>query len=110
MEEKEKKKRWRPSVTAYRQLESQCRHLSAEVVTLKEERDVLGKRVKVSEDALERQKSANDTLEMSNTCLDKEVKRLRAVNEGLDKRIAFLQADADADGKRGFWKRLFHLK
>lgn len=110
MEEKEKKKRWRPSVTAYRQLESQCRHLSAEVVTLKEERDGLRSRVKVSEDALERQKSANDTLEMSNICLDKEVKRLRAVNEGLDKRIASLQADADADGKRGFWKRLFHLK
>lgn len=110
MEEKEKKKRWRPSVTAYRQLEEQCRLLSAEVVTLKEDRDGLLSRVRVSDDALSRLQSSNDTLEKSNICLDKEVKRLRVVNDNLNEKISSLQVGACGCRKRGFWARLFNLK
>ena len=76
----EQKKRWRPSLTAYRELEALVTNLRAEI----------------------------NTLSSSNKHMEKELERLRSVNEALSKENESLRFDKEYVEKRGFWSRIFN--
>ena len=80
MEEKDKKKRWRPSLTAYRALER--------VITELREK--------------------NATLEASNGFMEKELNRVRELNRSLEKMKNALNDELHVLKSRGFWARVFN--
>ena len=84
----EKKKRFRPTLTAYRALEN-------EVSTLKEENAKL--------------LSKNHVLEQSNELMEAELKRLRNALDEIIKSYALLGAEMAMLKARGFWARVFNL-
>lgn len=83
----ETKKRFRPSLTAYRALEN-------EVSELKEE---LAKYI-----------TMKNTLEKSNELMEQELDRVRKSNIELGKLNGQLCNELQAIKSRGFWKRLFN--
>lgn len=76
----ERKKRWRPSLTAYRALED-------EVSSLKEEKMLL---------------------EKSNGYMEKELSRLRAGYESLEREVGDLEREVCYLRNRSFWDRVFN--
>ena len=95
------KKRWRPSLTAYRALED-------ELGTVKEHYELAKVAVDDKNKLIDDLQSKNSALERSNVSLSDGIKRLRKDKEDLEnevvslkKRIAFLE-------NRGFWNRLFN--
>jgi len=103
----EKKKRWRPSLTAYRALEN-------EVSELKEKISMLSKRkcsddcVKVLRDHIEALENENSTLKRSNELMEKgrnvlnsDMATLKKENEALYDELCLLKC-------RWFWSRLLN--
>jgi len=76
----ERKKRWRPSLTAYRALED-------EVSSLKEEKMLL---------------------EKSNGYMEKELSRLRAGYESMEREVGDLEREVCYLRNRSFWDRVFN--
>lgn len=103
----EKKKRWRPSLTAYRALENEVSELKEKV------RRLMGRKssddcVKVLRDHIEALENENSTLKRSNELMEKgrdtlndSVQTLRKENEKLRSDIRLLKG-------RGFWSRLLN--
>jgi len=76
----ERKKRWRPSLTAYRALED-------EVSSLKEEKMLL---------------------EKSNGYMEKDLSRLRAGYESMEREVGDLEREVCYLRNRSFWDRVFN--
>ena len=77
----EKKKRFRPTLTAYRALESEVSEL----------------------------KSKNETLEKSNVMLEEELKRTREFHKSCEKEVRDLRAKLFDLNSRKWWQRLFKI-
>ena len=97
----ESKKRWRPTLTAYRNLEN-------ELGIAKQDLELARVAVNDKNEEIESLKSKVSALERSNQSLSDGIKILRDSNEGyenevisMEKRISFLE-------NRGFWDRLFN--
>ena len=103
----EKKKRWRPSLTAYRALENEVSELKEKV------RRLMGRKssddcVKVLRDHIEALENENSTLKRSNELMEKgrnvlnsDVATLKKENEALRDELRLLKG-------RGFWSRLLN--
>ena len=76
----ERKKRWRPSLTAYRALEGEVSALSEK----------------------------NRLLEKSNGYMEKELSRLRAGYESLEREVGDLEREVCYLRNRSFWDRVFN--
>lgn len=76
----EKKKRWRPSLTAYRELENEVESLYTK----------------------------NSTIEKSNGFMEKELTRVREANKVLAKINEQLCNELQYIKSRGFWARVFN--
>lgn len=76
----EKKKRWRPSLTAYRALENAVNELRVE----------------------------NESLKSSNGYMENELDRLRNKIECVEKENDRLRSEMFQMEKRGFWSRVFN--
>ena len=104
----EKKKRWRPSLTAYRELESKlqeqidgtsrliadCRDWRQKFWTMKDERDVL--------------KSKLLAADQSNGHVEEEIQRLRREVNTLEQKNDALCQENYSLRHRGFWARVFN--
>ena len=95
----EKKKRWRPSLTAYRALEN-------EVSELKEQLALATKGSAFKE--LKALREKYDTLEKSNKYLEDIRDALVVENESLVKENEMLKFENTRLKKRGFWARVFN--
>lgn len=133
----EKKKRWRPSLTAYRALESENaelkEHLSrislesanagkeaeaGTVVTVEEYNGLFCKYSLLQKhyDALEAEKadaesklnSEISTLKQSNSLVEAEIKRLRLENEKLGEKCRLQGNEITRLQGRSFWQRVFN--
>lgn len=121
MAEEEKKKRWRPSLTAYRALEAKVAEYESckDLKKLKDDYDLLRNRFNdlaekkklMADDFKEREEKMTiekNALEKSNGLLEKEIKRLRELVEGYDRDIINLKAENARLKNRTFWQRLFN--
>ena len=88
------KKRFRPTLTAYRALEN-------EVSKFKE---MNARLVRDNQSLVDK----NATLDQSNKLMEFELKRLREANEQLSKMNKNLRRECQYLQSRGFWKRLFN--
>lgn len=96
----EKKKRWRPSLTAYRALEN-------EVSELKEQLALAAKGSSASKE-LKALREKYDTLEKSNKYLEDSRDALVVENESLVKENEILKFENTRLKERGFWARVFN--
>jgi len=112
----EKKKRWRPSLTAYRELEKKLEsqiegtsQLVKDCDAWREKyRGVVDGYVPVSKynDLL----AKNNTLEQSNKLMEDELNRVREANVSLGKKCAELSNKLSELLSRGWFARLFNKK
>ncbi len=93
----EKKKRWRPSLTAYRELENQ-------VSELKEE----NARLKGGKNETDRLKDKISVLEKSNKLLEEECDNLRGKLEEAGSTIDAMDKEIFALCHRSLWARIFN--
>lgn len=103
----EKKKRWRPSLTAYREQEETIHRQCVELDAWREKYRELAK----SADVVAYQKviGERDQQIHYNSLKDKELENQHAVNDELRKKVAELKDEVYALEHRGFWARLFNL-
>lgn len=100
----EKKKRFRPTVTAYRALEDENSKLKEEIARLKQFRNDLVPLEKYNEVL-----AKNKVLEQSNTLMEAELGRLQRANIQLGKMVAKFSNELLVIKSRGFWARVFNL-
>jgi len=105
----ETKKRFRPTLTAYRDLESENSELKEKLAKYEQ---VQGKMkvhiegiVRTENDKL---KAENSVLEKSNKLMEQELKRLRKTNVSLKEECKYLDSELLAIKSRGFWARVFN--
>jgi len=98
------KKRFRPSLTAYRALENEVSELKEEIVR----HETMRVKYCGLVDDNESLRRKNTTLEKSNDLMAMELDRLREANEQLSKINVQLNSDIQHLQSRGFWKRLFN--
>lgn len=98
----EKKKRFRPTVTAYRELEEELAETKQRLS------NHLSANVRYAEDIqkFSRQVSA---LERSNRLMEEELERVRKANTELAKLNCQLCKELQVIKSRGFWARVFNL-
>lgn len=90
----EKKKRWRPSLTAYRELQ---RQVDEALVSLsKARKDVLSCKTEL------------DALRRSNSLMEKELSLQQQMNDDLNKQNWKLRDELFDLKNRGFWARVFN--
>lgn len=118
----EKKKRWRPSLTAYRELEKQMKneqdlhiHFAKECDRLKSELDshIEGTSLLVKDCDAWREKyndlkAERDTLEKSNKLMEEELNREKHTNKEFCETYHELKEKYDDLKSRGFWARVFN--
>lgn len=118
----EKKKRWRPSLTAYRELEAKLESQIDGTSQLVKDCDAWRekyRKLKVKFDDehfasvhLHKEyndlKAERDTLEKSNKLMEDELNRLRAINDKLSKKCVDRDDQIEALKNRGFWARVFN--
>lgn len=98
----QKKRRFRPTLTAYRRLEG----------LLKEAKDALDIQIRAENTQKERIEHLRDKvnlLEKSNELMEQELIRRRDANTALGKINKQLCIELQAIKSRGFWARLFNL-
>ena len=100
--EEGKKKRWRPSLTAYRALESEVCELRRKLSRKNESDDTVP--VKSYRELKEKLK----TVESSNVLLEEEVNRLRRTSYKLSKKCIEKDDRIEELLNRGFWDRVFN--
>lgn len=105
----ETKKRFRPTLTAYRALESENSELKEKLAKYEQ---VQGKMkvhiegiVRAENDKL---KAENSVLEKSNELMEQELTHLRKVNASLRRECKELGSELLAVRSRGFWARVFN--
>lgn len=120
MEKKEVKKRFRPSLTAYRALESEVKELkealesgkdgqmSAVVHGFKKVNESLQKDNKKLEDDCRVLRGKLSALESSNRHLSEEIARVREENDILTGKNNALRDENTRLVGRGFWSRVFN--
>jgi len=92
----EKKKRWRPSLTAYRELENLVSELKEENARL------------ISKDESDRLKDKISVLEKSNKLLEEECDNLRGKLEEAGSTIDAMDKEIFALCHRSLWARIFN--
>lgn len=92
----EKKKRWRPSLTAYRELENLVSELKEENARL------------ISKEESDRLKDKISVLEKSNKLLEEECDNLRGKLEEAGSTIDAMDKEIFALCHRGLWARIFN--
>ena len=102
----EKKKRFRPTLTAYRALEKEIDELREQNRLLARENKVLTDEV----DGLCALRSENRALEQSNALMEQELTRMRSCVATLEKENDSLCEEVYALQHRGLLKRLFNIK
>lgn len=95
----EKKKRWRPSLTAYRALENEVSELKEQLA--------LCKHGELSEEVKEL-RHRNETLDSSNKYLETSRDGLLEENKNLLKKNEELSFENKRLKERGFWARVFN--
>ena len=102
----EKKKRWRPSLTAYREQEETIHRQCVELDEWREKYRELK-----SADAVAYQKVVGERDQQIhyNSLKDKELENMRLSNDSLRKEIVELKDEVYSLEHRGFWSRLFNL-
>lgn len=113
----EKKKRWRPSLTAYRELEKKLESQIEGTSQLVKDCDAwLEKYCKLEKKLQEATDDFNDLngdkkiLEHSNKLMEDELKRVREANESLGKKCAELSNKLSELLSRGWFARLLNKK
>ena len=103
----EKKKRWRPSLTAYRELEETIHRQCVELDAWRDKYRKLAE----SHDHVAYQKVVGERDQQIhyNELKDKEIDKLKIRNDELHKENAELKDEVYALEHRGFWSRLFNL-
>lgn len=97
----EKKKRWRPSLTAYREMQ---RQVEEALVLLKDARKEL-----VSGKAfVDKMKAENEALMRSNSMMEKELSLQREMNDELNRLNEKLRDELFDLKNRGFWARVLN--
>lgn len=97
----EKKKRWRPTVTAYRALEKE----------LKAVKDAYKEQLAADEHLSEKVKGYKAkliTLEQSNKLMEEEMARLRQYSDEYFERYISISKKYKSVMRRGFWARVFN--
>ena len=97
----EKKKRFRPTVTAYRELERLVTELRSRLDSSRQYCDELKERVSSLE-------SRNRVLEQSNGLVSGEIERLRNVNNAVGNRCSALRKEIFELKNRSLWDRIFN--
>lgn len=108
----EKKKRFRPTLTAYRELEKKVNELKIDL----EHAVFVSNEVRNANDRLSRElntvksscKDEISTLEKSNELMEQELTHLRKVNASLRRECKKLGSELLAVRSRGFWARVFN--
>jgi len=103
----EKKKRWRPSLTAYRELEETIHRQCVELDAWREKYRELAKSADVV--AYQKVVGERDQQIHYNSLKDKELENMRLSNDSLRKEIVELKDEVYSLEHRGFWSRLFNL-
>ena len=118
----EKKKRWRPSLTAYRELERRLEEQIEGTSLIVQECDGWRRKYRELADSnrvlarcagdpariVGELREKNETLEKSNAFLDGEISRLRERCRWLEEEKERLSHDLSALRERGFWARLLN--
>ncbi len=112
----ETKKRFRPTLTAYRALENEVSELKEELAKYKQTHNKMSVHVnevvrienKSLQTELEQLKIKYKTLLKSNTLMEQELDRVRKANLELSTLSARLSNELREIKSRGFWKRLFN--
>lgn len=99
----EAKKRFRPTLTAYRALESENSELKEEIARLRQYREDL-----VPLDKHNDLMAKSHALEQSNTLMEQELDRVRKANLELGTLSSQLSNELREIKSRGFWKRVFN--
>lgn len=97
----EKKKRFRPTVTAYRELERLVTELRSRLESSRQYCDELKEKVSSLE-------SRNRVLEQSNGLVSGEIERLRNVNNAVGNRCSALRKEIFELKNRSLWDRIFN--
>ena len=97
----EKKKRFRPTVTAYRELERLVTELRSRLDSSRKYCDELKENVSSLE-------SRNHVLEQSNGLVSGEIERLRNMNNALGNRCSVLRKEIFELKNRSLWDRIFN--
>jgi chromosome segregation ATPase len=97
----EKKKRFRPTVTAYRELERLVTELRSRLESSRQYCDELKEKVSSLE-------SRNRVLEQSNGLVSGEIDRLRNVNNAVGNRCSALRKEIYELKNRSLWDRIFN--
>lgn len=95
----EKKKRFRPTVTAYRELERLVTELRSRLESSRQYCDELKEKVSSLE-------SRNRVLEQSNGLVSGEIERLRNVNNAVGNRCSALRKEIFELKNRSLWDRI----
>ena len=103
----EQKKRWRPSLTAYRELEKQLAYANEQCLNLRNTRISADESEKLKE-RIKELESENTTLAKSNDWADKELKNIRSHNKRIENENKTLKEDMEVLKSRGFWARVFN--
>ena len=103
----EKKKRWRPSLTAYRELEETIHRQCVELDAWREKYRELAKSADVV--AYQKVVGERDQQIHYNSLKDKELENMHAVNDELRKKVVELKEEISILEHRSFWARLFNL-
>ena len=103
----EKKKRWRPSLTAYRALENEVSELKEKLSRLMRRRGT-DENVKVLRDHIEALESENSLLKRSNAMVEKGRDTLSGSLETLRMENEMLKGELRLLKSRGFWARLLN--
>ena len=98
----EKKKRWRPSLGAYRAQES-------EITELRESLRLSEHECGMQKDTIKELRGKISTYENSNSMMEREISSVRHENGKLQDRIMFLEAEMKRLVGRGFFQRLFNV-
>ena len=102
----EKKKRWRPSLTAYRELEKKVADLESENAELKKQVRERQCSKKANEIAFLKEKIVS--LEKNADYMDKELKRLRIANKTLADELTESQGEVTYLLNRTLWERIMN--
>lgn len=104
----EKKKRWRPSLTAYRELEAKVNELSEKERKCYEDYIMLEKRYQEKEKQVKSLQSKVATLEASNMHMEDGIIAEREQRKEAEKQLDKARNEYKALKDRTFWKRVFN--
>ena len=105
----EKKKRFRPTLTAYRALESENSELKEKLAKYEQVRGKIRSHIEgIVRAENEKLKAENSVLEKSNELMEQELTLLRKVNASLRRECKELGSELLAVRSRGFWARVFN--